>query len=640
MKFSVKKIFSSGTAGKRTIFFIIGDFILIELAVYLAFLLRFDGKIPSTYPSHIESLFGLLMLAPIILIPMLFWQKIYWMNWSYVSVKELISLVRGVSSGFILIGAIIIILRESWGLWPMDFFRIFFATFARSTIFISFFLVFLFLGGFRISKRVFLQFQSRNVSKNGTKLLIVGAGDAGEQVLRNILITNQGKYNPIGFVDDSISKIGTTIHDLKVLGKVEEIPGLKEKFDIEEVIIAAPTAPSRFIRNTVRLCRESGIQKIKIIPSLAELLSEKITMRDLREVQIDDLLGRDPVSLDQNLLKAFIFGKTILVTGAAGSIGSELCRQVAKFNPSGLVALDWEESNLFLLEREIEAKFPKLNFQPIICGIQQKAKIDKIFFQVLPQIVFHAAAYKHVPLMEKHPEEAIRNNVLGTLVVGEAAIKAGVKNFVLISTDKAVKPISVMGASKRLAEMAVQYLNEIGVTKFIAVRFGNVLDSRGSVVPIFREQIKRGGPVTVTHPEMKRYFMAPAEAITLVLQAGAMGSGGEIFTLDMGEAIKITDLAREMIKFSGFSPDKDIPIVFTGIRPGEKLFENLFADNEEKESTLHPKIFKTRIEANHFGENFLDELQNLLKENGESGNSAEILKNKLKRFVPDYLPRS
>lgn len=354
-----------------------------------------------------------------------------------------------------------------------------------------------------------------------------------------------------------------------------------KEHEVESILIAMPSAPARVIRETVALGRDAGIKKIKLVPSLREIISGKITLADVKEVELEDLLGREQVEIDTNAIGSYLDGKIVLVTGASGSIGSELCKQVLKFNPKVLLALDQDETGLFWLTRHIE----DTRLLPVVGNIRDNGKIEKIFCEYKPHVVFHAAAYKHVPVMEEHPDEAVKNNVFGTLVVGEASIKYGTEKFILVSTDKAVNPTSVMGATKRLAEKAIVELNKRNNTIFAAVRFGNVLGSRGSVIPIFKEQIMKGGPVEVTHPEIKRYFMVTSESVLLILQAGAMAEGGEIFVLDMGEPVKIVDLAREMIRLSGFEPDRDIPVVFTGLRRGEKLYEDLLT--AERERTQH-----------------------------------------------------
>lgn len=391
-----------------------------------------------------------------------------------------------------------------------------------------------------------------------------------------------------------------------------------------------PSAPSRIIRETVEFCRTAGIKKIKIIPGLREIISGKITLADIKDVELEDLLGREQVEIDTEAVRNYLNGKNIFVTGACGSIGSELCKQVLQFKPKAVLALDQDETGLFWLTRKIEDS----RLFPVVGNIRDTVKMDKLFCEFKPDVIFHAAAYKHVPIMEEHPDEAVKNNVFGTLVIGETSIKYGVKKFILVSTDKAVNPTSVMGASKRLAEKVIVKLNTKNSTTFAAVRFGNVLGSRGSVIPVFEEQIMKGGPVEVTHPDIKRYFMVTSEAVLLILQAGAMAEGGEVFVLDMGEPIKIIDLAREMIRLSGFEPDLDIPIILTGLRRGEKLYEDLLTAEEGTDSTCHKKIFKARLNPENSG---LSEDMDKLKEICEARDSEEII-SFLRRMIPTYNP--
>lgn len=608
----------------RMIFFIIGDILLISLAVWLAFLLRFDGQIPNHYFSQ-GTLVSFIFLTLIFSLPVFYFLKLYSSSWSYVSTQELISLFKGTLLAFLFTGAALLIFRD----FPQ------FSGFPRSTLFISYFLVFLFCGGIRFSKRIYLQLFQTGTKAEKERTLIVGAGDAGEQILRSILISKNSSYLPVGFVDDNPTKRGEMIHGLKVLGEIDDIPQIAERYQIEEMIIALPSAGSKAIRRAVEIGRKAGLKKIKVVPSIAEIINGEVSLGNLREVQVEDLLGREPVSLDTKSIENFIQNKTVLITGAAGSIGSELCRQIAKFKPSLLVVLDQDETGIFNISEELEDKFPRLKISSEICDIQDEEKINQIFNRYHPSVIFHAAAYKHVPLMEVHPDGAVKNNIFGTKIVAETAIKYGVEKLIFVSTDKAVNPTSIMGATKRVGEMICQVLNKKNLTKFISVRFGNVLDSRGSVIPIFRGQIKKGGPVEVTHPEMKRYFMITPEACLLVMQAGAMGQGGEVFVLDMGNPIKILDLAKEMIRLSGFEPDKDIPIVFTGARPGEKFFEEILTAEEGTVATQNQKIFMAKL--SEVDEEKLNQGLESLREAVKKSNREEIV-NTLKALLPSYGP--
>jgi FlaA1/EpsC-like NDP-sugar epimerase len=448
---------------------------------------------------------------------------------------------------------------------------------------------FLLLAGLRMIIRLYHE-EFRTVE--GTKLkrfLIVGAGNTGEALLREIHRMSVIEYDVVGFVDDNPIKQNISIHGIPVLGTVDQLPKICQKHNIEEIAIAMPSATHQQLRRVVQVCQGTKI-RFRTVPSITDIAAGKLKVSQIRDVEINDLLGREVVQLDLDLIEDFAKDKTILVTGAGGSIGSEMCRQLCFFKPKLLLLVEQAENPLFFIERELQEKFPQVSVKAIICDITDKIRVEKIFEKYRPLIVIHAAAHKHVPLMELNPGEAIKNNVVGTQIVADAADKYDALNFVMISTDKAVNPTSLMGSSKRIAEMYIQNLNAVSKTHFITVRFGNVLGSNGSVVPIFKEQIARGGPVTVTHPEMKRYFMTIPEASQLVLQAATMGKGGEIFVLDMGEPVKIVDLARELITLSGFRPDEDIEVVFTGLRPGEKLFEELSIKGEDMLATRHPKI--------------------------------------------------
>lgn len=570
------------TAIKRTIFFMVSDVFFIALSVWLAFLLRFDGKIPENYfPVVIK----LSMLAVLFTIPVFYLKKLYFFSWSYVSASEAMSLVSASAASFVIFALALYFLRYTQS----------FANFPRSIVFISYPLIFILCGGLRFSKRIYLRLTGPAKMEEKKRTLIVGAGDAGEQILRSILSSGAFNYWPVGFVDDNPIKKGVMIHGLKVFGTIDSIPEIIQEQSIKQIIIALPSAGNRVIKKALGLGKIAGVKKIKIVPPLNEMIKNQFSFRNLRDVGVEDLLGREEIVLDTRQIEDSIKNRKILVTGAAGSIGSELCRQIAKFKPSLLFILDQDESGIFGIENELAADYPEIKVQSSISDVTDKEKILNILSSFKPAIVFHAAAYKHVPLMESDPREAAKNNVFGTKVLAEASIENGVERFIFISTDKAVNPRSVMGATKRIGEMICQGLNQKNKTKFISVRFGNVLNSRGSVIPIFKEQIRRGGPVEVTHPDMKRYFMLTSEACLLVMQAGAMGNGGEVFVLDMGEPVKILDLAKEMIKLSGLELDKDIVIVYSGIRPGEKMFEEILTAEEGTVSTKNKKIFMTKL---------------------------------------------
>jgi len=486
------------------------------------------------------------------------------------------------------------------------------------------------LGAMRVVIR--LHFEGTAEAGPLKRFLIVGAGDAGESLLRDIHRMTVAQYDVAGFIDDDPVKQGTYIHSIPVLGTVEQLPEICEKHNIEEIAIAMPSANHRQRMRVIQTCEGIKIN-FSTVPSITDIVSGKLRVSQTRKVDINDLLGREAVRLDLHLIEAFAREKVILVTGAGGSIGSEICRQLCNFNPRQLLLVEQAENPLFRIERELHSSFAAVPLQAIICDVGDRARVEDIFRNHKPQIVVHAAAHKHVPLMEANACEAVKNNVVGTQIVADAADKYGTAKFVFISTDKAVNPTSIMGSSKRIAEMYIQDLSSTSGTHFVTVRFGNVLGSEGSVVPIFKRQIDRGGPVTITHPEMKRYFMTIPEASQLILQAAAMGEGGEIFVLDMGEPVKIVDLAKALISLSGFVPGKDIEMEFTGPRPGEKLFEELSIAGEDMQRTRHPKIGiwknipmdRSRLRAG------IDELVNIA---GENTNSDIV--EKIRELVPEY----
>jgi FlaA1/EpsC-like NDP-sugar epimerase len=468
------------------------------------------------------------------------------------------------------------------------------------------------------------------------RFLIVGAGNAGEALLREILRMSIVEYETIGFIDDDPVKQGIHIHGIPVLGTVEQLPKICADRNIEEIAIAIPSATRPQLRRVIQVCEGTKI-RFRTVPSITDIASGKLRVSQIRDVNINDLLGREVIRLDLDLIQAFAKGKTILVTGAGGSIGSEMCRQIGQFQPKLLLLVEQAENPLFYIERDLRRQFPSFLTKPLICDITDRARVETIFDQYKPQVVIHAAAHKHVPLMELNPGEAIKNNVAGTQAVADAADKHGATNFVMISTDKAVNPTSIMGSSKRIAEMYIQDLGRTSKTQFVTVRFGNVLGSEGSVVPIFRKQIDAGGPVTITHPEMQRYFMTIPEASQLVLQAASMGKGGEIFVLDMGEPVKIVDLANMLITLSGLRPGEDIEIVFTGSRPGEKLFEELRIEGEDMQQTGHPKIRIWRnipMDRQRLRARIADLIEMARQQD------PVPLTSKIKDLVPEYTPGS
>jgi FlaA1/EpsC-like NDP-sugar epimerase len=503
----------------------------------------------------------------------------------------------------------------------------------RSVIVLTGLLNGLYLVGIRLAVRWFREWL-RIVGPTTRRAVIVGAGNAGELLVRDMLSGGDYDCRPVGFLDDDPVKRKMRIHGIPVVGTITAIKEAAEKFEANEIIIAIPSA-STTVMQKILTASEGCTIPIKTLPSVKRLLDDPVSLRHVKPMNLDDLLQREPIETDRQGLNPFIGGKTLLVTGAGGSIGSELCRQIAQHKPRMLVLFERYENALHTLMLELAASFPDVKILPVIGDVTVPDRVAEVFYQMNPDIVFHAAAHKHVPLMELNPKEAIRNNVLGTRVMAEAAVKNGVDRFVLISTDKAVNPSSIMGATKRVAEHLMQEFNHGGLTKFTVVRFGNVLGSNGSVVPVFYDQIRKGGPVTVTHPEIKRFFMTIPEAVQLVLQASVIGKGGEVFVLDMGEQIKVTDLARNMIVLAGLVPGKDVEIVFTGLRPGEKLYEELFEEREQVEPTAHPKIRRAigaPVPVGELGE-WLESLQANLPKSDEE----ELLRD-LKRLVPSFQP--
>ncbi len=547
---------------------------LVVAALSLGIYLRFDWSVPQFWLERLETV---LLPAVIINLAAYYLFGIYRRVWRYAGVDELMLIVVAVSAG---LGGTYL-----YSLW--------FGMLPRSSYIISWFLLLILVGGSRITVRLLADYLSRPLGGGKKKkAVIVGAGEAGVLVARELK-----KHGPsielkvVGFIDDDSSKQKQIIQGLPVLGMRADLPDIVLNRGIDEVIIAMPSAPYSTLQEVVTLCADLPV-KIKTVPGIFEIVKGQVSISALKEVEIEDLLQRKPVEVDMKSIAAYLASQTVLVTGAGGSIGSELCRQIAEFGPAQLIMLDHDENGIFYIELEIRGKKPSLDVAALVRDVQAWGTIKQVFEEFRPTVVFHAAAYKHVPLMEVNVEEAVRNNVLGSKNMIDLASEYGVKHFVSVSTDKAVNPSSVMGATKRVVEIYLQKkARSCNSCVYCAVRFGNVLGSQGSVVHLFRRQIAGGGPVTVTHPDMKRYFMTIPEAVQLVIQAGALGRGGEIFVLDMGEPIKIVDLARDMIILSGLKPEQDIKIEFTGLRPGEKLYEELFSEKENFALTRHERIF-------------------------------------------------
>ncbi len=557
---------------KRYIFLIIIDLFLVASSYLMAIMLRFEFHPPAAQiDQYLRHLSALLIFSLVVFFAFGFYRRL----WRYASIGDLNAIVIAIT----LSTAIIFFYTSALG-----------TPFPRTIYIISWMLKAASIGGIRFFIRT-IRINNHHHQEPSSRALIIGAGAAGIMVAKELHSHfNSSHVLPVGFIDDDSAKQRCSIQGIKVLGTATDIPSLTEKHKVDQVIIAIPSAPRSEIRRLTRLCSQLPV-KIKILPGMYELINGKVSVSSIRPVQIEDLLGREEVKIDLKEISTYLQNQTVLVTGAGGSIGSELCRQVATFHPTKLLLLDHAENNVYEIELELKKTHPSTDLVPIVSDVRNREHINEIFQTHKPSVVFHAAAHKHVPLMEYNREEAIRNNVFGTKNVAEAADTHNANRFILISTDKAVNPTSIMGATKRVGEIVIQNLARRSKTHFCAVRFGNVLGSRGSVVPLFKKQIEEGGPVTITHPDMTRYFMTIREAVQLVIQAGAMGDGGEIFVLDMGEPVKILDLARDLIKLSGLEPDKDIKIAINGIRPGEKLFEEVLTSEEGTQTTKHERIF-------------------------------------------------
>lgn len=562
---------------------IFAHILVFAASLMLAFLfvsnMQFGEWFVRQYPK-------LLLCFIVIKIPVFVYFRQFQGWWRFVSISDLLAIVKAS-----LVSTLILVVLW-FGLLSAEPLRRHlqnFTTFSQAIFILDMFATIVLLGGLRMAVRLYHEEFHTEQAIKLKRFLIIGAGNAGEALLRELHRMPIEQYDVIGFIDDDPAKKGVSIHGIPVLGRVDQLAQICKQQNIDEIAIAMPSATAKQLRKVVQICEGAKVH-FQTVPSVTDIASGRYKVSQIRTVDINDLLGREAVQLDLDIIKQYLQDKVILVTGAGGSIGSEMCRQVCHFNPKLLLLVEQAENALFFIERELRKSFPQVAMETLICDITDNVRVGQIFEHFKPDVVIHAAAHKHVPLMEINPGEAIKNNVVGTRTVADAADKYGTENFVMISTDKAVNPTSIMGSSKRVAEMYIQDLNRTSKTHFVTVRFGNVLGSNGSVVPIFKSQIAAGGPVTVTHPEMRRYFMTIPEASQLVLQAAAMGKGGEIFVLDMGEPVKIVDLAKELITLSGFRPGEDIEIIFTGTRPGEKLFEELSIKGEDMIPTRHSKI--------------------------------------------------
>lgn len=608
---------------KQLILLLILDIVFINLSAIIAFWLRFPNFLHSSDFIDYQRIAVFIVL---IRLGIFYIYGLYHQMWQYISISEFISIFYAVSIGSIAISAFVF------------FVRVF--TYPRSVLLMDWLLCLVFISGIRFTPRLIREFRKRKsipgflgilqfilamlyranpwhklrlITLPTKRILIIGAGDAGEMVVREIERHPELGYEVVGFIDDNLEKQGISIHGIEVVGTRSEITDVVKREKVEEIIIAIPSASGMVIRDIVAHCEKTRL-KFKIIPGVYEIITGDVSINQIREVKPEDLLGRESVQMNLEEISSYLANKKVLITGAGGSIGSELCHQVAQFNPEMLILVDHDENSTYFVNIELKSKSYTFPILPIIADIKDILRMEEIFKEYMPQIVFHAAAHKHVPLMEENPQEAIKNNIFGSKIIMELANKYNCERFVLISSDKAVNPINVMGYSKRIAELLMQTFNNKNNTKFMAVRFGNVLGSKGSVIPLFKRQIAKGGPLTVTHPEVTRYFMTIKEAVELIIQSASLGNGGEIFVLDMGEPIKIVDLARELITLSGLEPEVDIKIEYIGLRPGEKLFEELLTEKEGLTSTKHKHIFiaKSDVINQQWLNNQINELEKLV----------------------------
>jgi len=609
----------------RNRYILIGDLFLSFISVIGTYILRLE--LIEVFSNYYLSLLWLLLLSLTIKPLIFYFYGLYRKMWIYASIRELKLVLLAVTTSSVVTSSIMLLL----------FTNKVFTSFPRSVLIIDWIISIIFVGGLRFGLRVIFENNKNreahrqivNIKKNA---LIIGAGDMGATVAKELQKNPLLKTNPIGFLDDNPGKYKQQLHGIPVIGRLKDLSRVIKNNQVNEVIIAIPSASGRVVREIIEICRRNKVP-FRTMPGIYELLGGDVNVTRLRKVEIADLLRRQPTQVDEGTVGSILNGKVILVTGAGGSIGQELCRQIARWGPVKLVLLGHGENSIFETYQSLHKAFPSVPLVTAIADIRDKERIDQEFSRNHPQVVFHAAAHKHVPLMEENIEECILNNVFGSKNILDACVKHKVERFVFISTDKAVRPISIMGASKRLAEMLVIDAADRTKNHYSVVRFGNVLGSRGSVVPLFKQQIEQGGPVTVTHPEMKRYFMTIPEAVYLVLQSAGMGKGGETFVLDMGEQIKIVDLAKDLIRLSGLEPEKDIEIVYSGIREGEKLSEDLWNDGRNLKTTDHPAISCEEGHRVLLGEELEDIIRKLVELSRE-GKAKEIIKI-INRDIPE-----
>ncbi|MCR4961660.1 MAG: polysaccharide biosynthesis protein [Lachnospiraceae bacterium] len=598
------------------------DVVTVLFSTFLALWVRFDFRASSIIPRFLESAVKLLPIniATTVIIFIVF--QLYKSVWRYASADEMLKIIGAVITEGLTLLVITLVFKISVPRSYYFFYPLFLGIFAV---------------GIRFSYRFLRVLRGKGffgkTPDDRKNVMIVGAGAAGNSIMKEIEASSYVNMTVKCFIDDNEGVQGKILRGIPIVGGRDEIPSAVEKFEIDEIIIAIPSASRQETKKIIEICKETGC-KLQIVPGIYQLINGDVSVSQLREVSIEDLLGREPVKINVDEIAGYVKGKTVLVTGGGGSIGSELCRQLAKHEPKRLIVVDIYENNAYDIQQELKIKCPDLDFIALIASVRNAERIEQIFEEYKPEIVYHAAAHKHVPLMEESPGEAVKNNVFGTLNVAEAADKYGAEKFVLISTDKAVNPTNIMGASKRICEMIIQMMNERSKTEFVAVRFGNVLGSNGSVIPLFKKQIEAGGPVTVTDPNIIRYFMTIPEAVSLILQAGAYAKGGEIFVLDMGEPVKILDLAQNLIKLSGYRVGDDIEIVFTGLRPGEKMYEELLMSEEGLKGTENALIHIGKpIEFNY--ESFIKSLENLKK---MADDNPKAVKYAIGEIVETYHP--
>lgn len=615
----MKKSFNTALLYRRT-FLIIYDVFAVVASSVLALLLRYEFVYTDIVPKYLDSIYSFMPVTVLLMLAVYTVLKLYSSLWAFAGINELQNIVAACGVTAALNGVGLLVAQK-----PVP----------RSFYFIFTFLLIGFTFISRFSYRYLRAFRQKNRNKEkGTNIMIIGAGEAANVIIKEILSSRYSHMVVRCIIDDDVNKQGRYIQGIRVVGGRDRIKESVDTYSIDEIFIAMPSVPKSEISKIIDICKDTSC-KLRTLPGMYQLVNGEVNVSQLKDVDVEDLLGRDPIVVDLESILGYVKDRCVLVTGGGGSIGSELCRQLAAHNPSRLIIFDIYENNAYDIQQELLQKYPELDLIVLIGSVRNTNRMNSIFEEYRPDIVYHAAAHKHVPLMEDSPNEAVKNNVFGTWKTAQAAAFYGTKKFVMISTDKAVNPTNIMGASKRICEMIIQVFNRHYDTEFVAVRFGNVLGSNGSVIPLFKRQIEAGGPVTVTHPDIIRYFMTIQEAVSLVLQAGAYAKGGEIFVLDMGKPVKILDLAKNLIKLSGYKVDEDIKIVFTGLRPGEKLYEELLMNEEGLQDTDNKLIHIGKpIEFDE--EQFFVQLHRL-KEATKS--ECKDVKSIIKEIVPTYIPQ-